>query len=58
MTTLTPSFLIGSLFLHVSRTTIKSWMGLKLGRIRRRTYELAALERLEKSPRLIMGEKL
>ena len=51
MTTLTPSFLIGSsLFLQVTKTTIKSWMGSKLGSIRRRTYELAALERLEKSP--------
>ena len=48
---LTPSFLIGSsLFLQVTRATIKSWMGSKLGSIRRRTYELAALERLEKSP--------
>ena len=51
MTTLTPSFLIGSsLFLQVTRTIIKSWIGLNLGSIRRRTYELAALERLEKSP--------
>ena len=51
MTTLTPSFLIGSsLFMQVTRTTIKSWMGSKLGSILRRTYELAALERLEKSP--------
>ena len=51
MTTLTPSFLIGSfLFLQVMRTTIKSWMGSKLGGIGRRTYELAALERLELSP--------
>ena len=50
MTTLAPSFLTGSsLFLKVTRTTITSWMGLKLGSIRRRTYELAALERLEKS---------
>ena len=47
MTTHTPSFLIGSsLFLQVMRATIKSWMGLKLGSIRQRTYELAALERL------------
>ena len=47
----TPSFLIGSsLFLQVTRTTIKSLMGSKLGSIRQRTYELAALERLEKSP--------
>ena len=51
MTTLTPSFLIGSsLFLQETRTTIKALMGLKLGRIRPWTYELAALERLEKSP--------
>ena len=49
VTTLTPSFLIGSsLLLQVTRTTIKSWMGSKLGSIRRRTYELAALERFEK----------
>ena len=35
VTTLTPSFLIGSsLFLQVTRTTIKSWMGSKLGSIR------------------------
>ena len=51
MTTLAPSFLVGSsLFLQVTRTPIKSQMGLKLGSIRRMTYELAALERLEKSP--------
>ena len=51
MTTLAPSFLIGSsLFLQVSRTTIISRMGLKSGKIGQGTYELAALERLEKSP--------
>ena len=51
VTTLAPSFLIGSsLFLQVTRTTIKSWMGFKLGKILPGTYELAALERLEKSP--------
>ena len=51
MTTLAPSFLIGSsLFLQVRRTTIKSRMGLEFGRIRPGTYELAALERLENSP--------
>ena len=50
MTTLAPSFLIGSsLFLQVTRTTIKSRMGSKFSRIRLGTYELAALERLEKS---------
>ena len=51
MTTLAPSFLIcSSLFLQVTRITIKSGMGLKFGRILTGTYELAALERLEKSP--------
>ena len=51
VTTLAPSFLIGSsLFLQVTRTTIKSPLGLKLGKIGEGTYELAALERLEKSP--------
>ena len=59
MTTLAPSFLIGSsLFLQVTRKTIKSWMGLKLGSIRRRTYELAALERLEKSPYTYNGRNI
>ena len=51
MTTLAPSFLIGSsLFLQVRRTTIKSRMGLKFSKIVKGTYELAALERLEKCP--------
>ena len=51
MTTITPLFLIGSsLFLQVTRTTIKSRMGSKFGKIGPGTYELAALERLEKSP--------
>ena len=51
MTTLAPAFLIcSSLFLQVTRITIKSRMGSKIGRIRTGTYELAALERLEKSP--------
>ena len=51
MTTLAPSFLIGSsLFLQVMRTTIKSTMSLKFSKIRPGTEELAALERLEKSP--------
>ena len=51
VTTLVPSFLIrSSLFFQATRTPIKSRMGLKLGSIRRRTYELAALEHLEKSP--------
>ena len=43
--------LIGSfLFFQLTRTPIKSRIGSELGNIRRRTYELAALERLEKSP--------
>ena len=51
MITLTPSFLIGSsLFLQVKRTTIISPMGSKFGKTGQGTYELAALERLEKSP--------
>ena len=49
--TLVPSFLIGSSsYLQVTRTTIISRTSLNLGQIRPRTAELAALERLEKSP--------
>ena len=59
MTTLAPSFLIcSSLFLQVTKTTIKSLTGSKFGRIRQGTHELAALERLENPHRLIMGEML
>ena len=59
MTTLAPSFLIGSsLFLQVMRTTIKSRMGFKFGKIGAGTYELATLGRLENSHRLIMGKML
>ena len=51
MTTLASSFLIGSsLFLQVMRKTIKSRMSSKFGRIRQGAVELAAPERLEKSP--------
>ena len=51
MTTLATSFLIGSaLFLQVTITTTKSCMGLNFGKIGPGTYELAALERLKKSP--------
>ena len=39
-----------SLYLQVMRTTIKSRMGSKLGKIRSGTEELAALEHLEKIP--------
>ena len=50
MTTLAASFLIGSsLFLQITRTTIISRMGSKFGKNGPGTYELAALELLEKS---------
>ena len=49
--TLAPLFLIGSSsFLQVRRTTIKSQTSSKFDQIGPRTTELAALERLEKSP--------
>ena len=51
VTTLAPSFLIGySSYLHVRRTSITSRTSSKFGQIGARTAELAALERLEKSP--------
>ena len=49
--TLAPLFLIGSSSsLQVRRTTIKSWTGSKFDQIGPWTAELAAPERLEKSP--------
>ena len=51
VSTLAPSFLIGSSsYLQVTRTSITSRMSSKFGQIGPRTAELAALERLEKSP--------
>ena len=51
VTTLAPSLLIGpSSFLVATSKPIISRMGLKFSRIRLGTYELPALERLEKSP--------
>ena len=51
MSTLAPSFLIeSSSYLQVMRTTIISRTSSNLGQIGPRTVELAALERLEKSP--------
>ena len=51
VTTLAPSFLIrSSSYLQVTRTSITSRKSLKFGQIGPRTAELAALERLEKSP--------
>ena len=50
-TTLAPSFLIGSSsYLQVTRTSITSRRRSKFGQIGLRTAEVAALERLEKSP--------
>ena len=57
-TTLAPSFLIGSSsFLQATGKPIKSRIGSKLGRIRSRTYELPALERLKKIPIYLSWEK-
>ena len=51
VSSLAPSFLIGSSsYLQLTRTTIISRTSSNLGQIRPRTAELAALERLEKSP--------
>ena len=51
VTTLAPSFLIrSSSYLQVTRTSITSRTSLNFGQIGPRTAELAALERLEKSP--------
>ena len=50
VTTLAPSFLIGSFsFLQGTRKPIIFWMGSKFDRIRQGTYDLPALEVLEKS---------
>ena len=49
--TLAPLFLIGSFsYLQVTRTSITSRTSSKFGQIGPKTAELAALERLEKSP--------
>ena len=59
MNTLAPSFLIGSTsYLQVMRTTIISRTSSNLGQIRPKTAELAALERLEKSPYTYTGRNL
>ena len=51
VTALVSTFLIGSSSLfHLTWTNLKAWMILKFCRIRPRTYELAALEHMEKSP--------
>ena len=59
VTTLVPLFLNGSsLFLQVTRTTIKSLIGSKFGQINPLTAELAALECLEKSPLAYNGRNV
>ena len=51
VTTLASTFLIeSSSCFHLTRLNIKACMSLKFCRIRPRTYELAALEHLEKIP--------
>ena len=51
VSTLAPSFLIGSSsYLQVTRTSIISRTSLDFSKIRHRTAELAALERLKKFP--------
>ena len=42
-----------SSFLQVTRTTIKAWMSLNFGRISPLTVELAALEHLKKTYKLV-----
>ena len=59
VSTLAPSFLIGSSsYLQVTRTSITSRTSSKFGQIGPRTAELAALERLEKSPYTYNGRNL
>ena len=58
VSTLAPSFLIGSSYLQVKRTSITSRTSSKFGKIGPRTAELAALERMKKSHRLIMGKTM
>ena len=55
VTTLVPLMLIESSFFQVTRTTMKAWMSSKFSRIRPGTYELAALEHLEKNSIDILG---
>ena len=51
VTTLAPSFLTGSSsFLQATSKPIIPWIGSKFSGIRPGTYELPALEHLEKSP--------
>ena len=59
VTTLASSFSIGSSsFLQATSKSIISRMGLKFSRIRPGTYELPALEGLEKSPKTYNGRNV
>ena len=59
VTTLAPSFLIGSSsFLHATSKPIISRMGTKFSKIRLGTYELPALEHLEKSLQTYNGRNV
>ena len=59
VTTLAPSFLIGSSsFLQATRKPIISRMGSIFSRIQPGTYELPALEHLEKSPYTYNGRNV
>ena len=59
MNILAPSFLIrSSSYLQVTRISIRSRTSSKFSQIRLRTAELAALERLEKSPETYNGKNV
>ena len=59
MSTLALPFFVGSsLFLQVTMTAIKAWIGSKFGKIGPGSAELATLERLKNLHRIIMGEML
>ena len=51
-----PLFIRSSLFLQVTMTAMKAWMGSKFGKIGPGIAEYATLERLKNLHSLIMGE--
>ena len=58
MSTLALPFVIGSLFLQVTMTAIKAWMGLKFSKIGPGSAELATLEHLKKSTKTYDGRNV
>ena len=59
VTSLSPSFwIVSSSFLQATRKAIISQMALKFGRIQIGTYELPAIERLEKYPYTYNGRNV